>query len=500
MTRKHHLFFIIIVICLLSLPIGYFCGLQETTKIHGVEIITELPSLQTSSFSNKIFQNQFENYWSSHFLFRKAALKAKNQLYDWFNFNQIHSGYNGLIIEGKDDYLFEKMYFDALRSPCLPVPTELEKLAELKQRFNQKGIELYFILAPNKAVTYSEKLPNRYRFFLNDTCRYDKLLTKTIAATGIPVYNAQKLMHHIKNNEKMPVFPKTGTHWNLYAAGRTLQETAELFKWPTVELTQLEQSKKPYFVDEDLAQLLNLYDRFESREIYIKPVLKASHKLNGTTTLIGNSFLHEYRYVLIESQISSTSLLPYYENPPLTPENIEAIWQSKRVVLIYTDIALIQKNDQFYQKLETLLNALKQENIFLFQDQKTEQRLKLTGLSFPENWGRWSDGKEVTMTFDTHNKVKDLILNIEGFALLHEKMPSQQITVYVQDKPLTKWLFQLNQPMPVLRLHIPKEKFGPDGKTVLKFIIDHPVVPKEIGLNEDFRQLGFAFIRLSIDD
>ena len=104
------------------------------------------------------------------------------------------------------------------------------------------------------------------------------------------------------------------------------------------------------------------------------------------------------------------------------------------------------------------------------------------------------------MTFDTHDKVKDLILNIEGFALLHEKMPSQQITVYVQDKPLTKWLFQLNQPMPVLRLHIPKEKFGPDGKTVLKFIIDHPVVPKEIGLNEDFRQLCFAFIRLSIDD
>lgn len=127
MRKSYQKVFTIFVLGLLFLPLGYMFGGKEKTRLAGVDPQTDLPSLQTTKFKTKQFQQQFEKWWQSHFLYRKIALKLKNQLYDWANFGQFHA--NRELIEGK------KLSFSKRRNKCSLHKKLLSRLEPYFKRF-----------------------------------------------------------------------------------------------------------------------------------------------------------------------------------------------------------------------------------------------------------------------------------------------------------------------------------------------------------------------------
>lgn len=345
-------FFVYFVLTLLVLPLGYLLGIKDnTTVVYGFEKPTELPSLQNLSYTDGQFQKQFESWWQQKFLGRKIDLKLKNQLYDWANFGKIHSGFDNNIVEGKHNYLFGKYFFYALSKQCPQIP-DFSKLAQFVEIAKQKNIELYFILAPSKALVYKDYLPKRWTFFLGDDCHINDKIAEQLQKLDIKVYNAQPLAEQLRQENSYQPFPRTGIHWNAYGAGKTFVEAMKSFNFGNVKITSIEERDTPYFAEQDLYKLKNVFNR-RLNDIYYKPILNADFQLVGRTAIIGNSFSNEFKILYLESKIQNAEDVIFYENQPLTKEDVHKIYQSKRIFFVYNvEIA------QPYNGLDTKLNIL----------------------------------------------------------------------------------------------------------------------------------------------
>ena len=67
-------------------------------------------------------------------------------------------------------------------------------------------------------------LPKRYQYFLGNDCSYYDKLERKLRELNINVINTQSIVSKIREEGMYQPFSKTGTHWNLYGAGRVLQE------------------------------------------------------------------------------------------------------------------------------------------------------------------------------------------------------------------------------------------------------------------------------------
>lgn len=356
MNNGYKKLFIFLVIFLLCLPLTHFLGTIDKTKIYGVEQITELSDITEKSFIKKQIQPVFEAWWNSHFAFRKIMLKLKNQIYDWMNFGVIHS--RNTVIQGKKGYLYSRQYFQSYCKKCLNIPNSLNKIKNLENNLNKKGIELFFVLAPQKVVTYFDLTPLRYRYFLGGSCEYYEKIEDKLQKMGIKVFNSQRLVSKIRKNEKYQPFSKTGTHWNYYGAGRVVQETSSFFGWKNVKIKDVMKRDNPYKTERDIANLLNLIIKYKSDEKFYRPIYEKIKPLKGKSTIIGNSFSNEFVANFYFSGLALYKDIFHFENSPLMLDDISLIKQSKRVIFIYTDIDIVNEESQFYKKMDFLLNHL----------------------------------------------------------------------------------------------------------------------------------------------
>lgn len=348
--------FVFYVLFLLVVPLGYIFGLHAGTP-KGVEVVTELPSLQTSSYKKRCFQEQFEKWWQSHFYGRKTALKIKNQIYDMANFGVIHAGYNYNIIEGENGNLFERIYLSSFQKNCPKLPAQIENLKSFYQKAKEKNIDVYVVLAPNKAVTYSSCFPKRYQYFLGEYCKTYEKISNYLYQNKMPFFNVQELFLNDKSKMSIEPFSKTGTHWNHYGAGYALIKMAEKFGWGSIFMESVEKSKKPYTKERDIAGLLNLPVKILKNEEFYKPVLKANKSFTFQTSLIGNSFSNELKDALLSSGLAPSSQIIHYENRPLSRRDLKNIWKSRQIIFVYTDLSFFDENDQMYKKLKILLES-----------------------------------------------------------------------------------------------------------------------------------------------
>lgn len=497
MNKKYQKIFVGIIFALLALPMTFFIGISETTTTAGTESITPIPSIQEKSFQDKKFQPLFESWWNSHFAFRKTMLKTKNTIYDWANFGKIHSGSQQTIIQGKENIIYQKVYFNSFKKNCSPIPDNLKKLKDLKDVLQKKNIELFVILAPNKAVTYPELIPLRYKYFLGDECKYYDKLEQKITEYGIPVYNAQKLMHDIRKNEDIEPFNKTGTHWNFYGAGRAVQESAKHFNWGDIKIKEIQTQTTPYFTERDFGNLLNLWYKYYPNQTFYKPIFDKVSPLSDTITIISNSFGNEYKKMFIDAGLSNGKL-NHYENKPLTSENIPLILKSNKIILIYTDDALITANDQFYKKIDFLLNNIQYITNYKFSDKKRPNNLYTSGLSNPESWGAWSNSDTVEFTL-TNMPNKNLIIRFDTRGFLEKQRDYQNAKVYINNKYITKWQYKRGKPLPNTVLEVSAKQIK-NGEIKIRLEIENPVSPKEIGHNNDGRKLAIGFHTLTVEE
>lgn len=311
---------------------------------------------------------------------------------------------------------------------------------------------------------------------------------------GINVYNSQKLLSSIAENETYQPYNKTGTHWNYYGAGRVFQASAETFNFGKIELRDIETRSQQYGTERDIADLLNLWIPYYPRQSFYRPVWQSEAFVKGKTAIIGNSFSNEYKINAEYSGIFEN--LSHYGNLPLSDKDYKDILNTDRIIFVYTDNVFMNAQDQMYQKLNKLIENGK----YLFRHKFSEKNEDITteGLSFYEDWGRWSVGKSVKMDIKLPKIRHNLKIVFEAFPFLSGTHNQQKVIVKVNKKEKAVWFFEQGKASPDTSINLDLSEIK-NKELHISFEIDNPISPQELNSSiDDQRKLGIGFKTLSI--
>lgn len=115
-----------------------------------------------------------------------------------------------------------------------------------------------------------------------------------------------------------------------------------------------------------------------------------------------------------------------------------------------------------------------------------------------EAWGTWSDGSKADLAaaFDK-SAPKGLVLRVWANALAVPQGNTQPVTVVVEGRPIATW--DVKSSPAEYTATIPPLPGDAKGLTV-EFHIGHPVIPSQVGLNADPRELGFGLRAFRFDE
>ena len=336
MKNWHQKLFILAIFLLLALPMTYMLGVKDMTVINGVEPITELPSLQEKSWKDRTFQQDFEKWWTSHFGFRKLALKTKNTLYDLANFNKMHAGYSGKLIETESHNLIVKVYIALLyNDSCRQNETLLTpKLQRLVRTLQADNRQVLFVLGSTKAHVYEDEIPARFKFFAHkkfDVYRYWENLLKRL---NISYINTMPLMKEMAKKEGYEPYARTGTHWAAYGAVRVTQEILKRLGLEVPAIQQITMGDKTPFRERDIADQTNAFITYLPNECFPQVTLAPPKRaINKNFVLIGDSYTDSFRITVIRNKYVNPRRILQIRNHLMKEEEVPAFFHDKDIYL-----------------------------------------------------------------------------------------------------------------------------------------------------------------------
>ena len=176
------------------------------------------------------FPESFENYYQDNFGFREILTKQ----YRFLKYKIGDSPSQDVTI-GKDGFLFlgtvKKGYSDRndpmgdYRGINKYTPEELSKFVthmdDLNTWFAVRGIKYVFVIAPNKATIYPEKLP-KYIQKVNQETAYDQLVSALKTIDDFLIVDLRPAL--LNEKSKGNLYYKTDTHWNFAGANAGQRE------------------------------------------------------------------------------------------------------------------------------------------------------------------------------------------------------------------------------------------------------------------------------------
>lgn len=359
--NKSSKLFVGVLLFFLYLPMTYFFGLNDWTKIVGVEKITDIPSIQEKSFKNKVFQAEFEKWWNSHFGFRNMLLKLKNSVYDVANFFVIHSGYSNTLIETKNGNLIGRGPIDLLlNTPCLQNTKLLKKkLFTLARNLEANDKKILFVLGSSKAQLYADELPKRFTFFENNKCNIFEYWENLLSSVGIECFNTQPLIQSMKQKENWEPYARTGTHWNVYSSIRVTQEVSKKLNLQDIKIDDVYFSPENLRGERDFANLLNVYWKYLPNEQFPKVKAHALGKNSEIITLVGDSYCGSIFDSLLRSSASDKKHLYIASNRLMSKSEALKILANTDVYIFVSQVSqLNDPNATMLKNIDVLLSVL----------------------------------------------------------------------------------------------------------------------------------------------
>jgi hypothetical protein len=266
--------------------------------LHGVHTIPPAPQWSFKDTMNTAWQKQFESWVNERIPIRKFFIKAHNQiLHSVFSKSYM---YNGTVIVGKDNYLYENSYVAEYCNPNNKTAssqkfdqwaTNLQLLADF---FEKRGQKFVYLISPSKAAHYPEYIPDNYRCH-QDALRpnYYKAIAK-LKNVNFVYFDASDFLLQSKAHYADLLFPRGGIHWTNLAVALSLNE---IFKNKPIDFSYTVAQRAGGF-DVDLLKLENLLlpnTRFKVPEVSLKtPDASSGQKLS----IIGGSFCHQIAQML----------------------------------------------------------------------------------------------------------------------------------------------------------------------------------------------------------
>lgn len=211
-----------LIVCILFFAVCAFFSLG--TLITGSSVITEggieKPRLITETGVNRNFGNEYEEYFSRAFAYRRYVVDAWSAL----RVNLLHEG-NDQVVVGKNGYLFFADTIDAYTGLNPMTDEEIAEAADsllaLQTCANEHGAKFCFLPAPDKNTIFPENMPSRY--MRAKTTDLDRLLA-ALDERGVTYSDPREALTAAKSEN---IYYKTDTHWTPDGAELAFALTAD---------------------------------------------------------------------------------------------------------------------------------------------------------------------------------------------------------------------------------------------------------------------------------
>ena len=248
-----------------SIAFGLIGKIPET-EIKGVTVEVEKPRFSLENYINGTYQSKYEEWYSNHFPERSYFLKGYSQLiYSLFNESP-----NDEVVVGNDGQLLEKAYIEAyldLRESTDKnyFDTLIEDLKYIQEACKTAGKYFAVVVTPSKAAYYPEYIPAKYyRMAESINSDYNYFISK-LQERNIDYFDTYSYLKEIQDSITIPIFPKTGTHWNTVVGGKVANgfvdfiNTKANFNIPNIVTGEIESSETPFDdVDQDIYSIMNV--------------------------------------------------------------------------------------------------------------------------------------------------------------------------------------------------------------------------------------------------
>jgi hypothetical protein len=306
------------------------------TELAGAYMVASHPKFTWNALLESSYQPALEHYVEDRIGFRNWLIKARNQL----AFSLFRVPRSTEIVVGERGVLFQTgPVATAAGKDLLPeieVRYRVRRLRIVQQDLLRHGINLLFVMAPNKARFEPELLPTHLRRAPGASTNYDRFMA-AMHTDSVEVLDMVPVFAQWKKTSPYPLFAPNGTHWSGYGATlaadtlmRRLEHLGHLHL-PMVRTTGLPRlvhsvdSLRSY--DNDLGLPLNLLAKRESepvayRRLAIDP--PQAGQTRPSVLLVGDSFgwgLMQFA-PYIQREFADDSRFWYYGETVHQPDSI----------------------------------------------------------------------------------------------------------------------------------------------------------------------------------
>ncbi len=212
----------------------------------------------------------YESYYNDHLPFRNMMIRSYNAansrlesfyrrhvgagLVSLLYPDAVKDGYlfpvtsdNEMVLFGRDDWLFYlgESSLDYYRGTNVmdedEMAAHLERMEELQRLCDERGIQLAFLMIPNKERVYGDKMPT-YRIE-NEEGR-EKIFSDYVNANSDIVY-VYPLKELTEGRDMMPMYYKYDTHWNMAGAYVGMEALYEAMGLPTEDMEDAIYKEEP---------------------------------------------------------------------------------------------------------------------------------------------------------------------------------------------------------------------------------------------------------------
>ncbi|MBE7410536.1 MAG: hypothetical protein L6Q54_09985 [Leptospiraceae bacterium] len=319
MNPKKKFLFIFIVFCLpfLFTFIEIFFH-PECLKLSGSVPTQEEPKFYFLDFFSGKFQKSTENYLASKSGSRWVFIRFRNQIH----YSLFHKIYGQKTVFGKKDYLFEKDHIEAHLGIDYLGDKKIEEIGlnikKLKNILQKRNIPLFILLAPGKASFYPEYISEEMLSQKKENSNYKKF-KKVLEENYIHCIDFISWMKGLQG-EKMPFYPKGGTHWSYYTASIAMpviiQKISEVTNknFPKISVQMKSTTTLPYYnLDSDIFNSLNLLWSLPFGK-YIEPeiLIENTNFYKPNVLIVGDSFYFTLSATKLPEKLFSIESNFYY--------------------------------------------------------------------------------------------------------------------------------------------------------------------------------------------
>ncbi|MEM7562381.1 MAG: hypothetical protein AAF353_04925 [Pseudomonadota bacterium] len=237
--------------------------------------LAPIPAFPINAGELEKFPDYFTAYYDDHFGQRNRIIawanRLKHRLFGKYTTTKVFPGRDGWLFYNIDGSILDRVgYF----SPTEDTMSGWRNALDEKARWMKDlGVEYLFVIPPNKASVYTDKLPDSISSVLGQTRL--QTFTEFLQRSDYPSENLLDLGPLLVDSKsEEPVFFKTDTHWNDYGAFLAYQATMEKIKrwFPDSPVLRIEDMKSARF-DKigDIARFTMAHEEFSEVAKSIQP-------------------------------------------------------------------------------------------------------------------------------------------------------------------------------------------------------------------------------------